>query len=61
VDSSYDLTTGSDAEFTHQVDHVMTSTPDLVQLVKATVTGRTMVNGYWDSDHAGLCSALRIR
>jgi endonuclease/exonuclease/phosphatase family metal-dependent hydrolase len=61
VESSYDLTTGSDAEFTHQVDHVMTSAPDLVQLVEAAVTGRTMVNGYWDSDHAGLFSALYLR
>jgi endonuclease/exonuclease/phosphatase family metal-dependent hydrolase len=61
VESSYDLTTGSDAELTHQVDHIMTSAPDLVRLVEAAVTGRTMVNGYWDSDHAGLYSALHIR
>ncbi|HEU4727562.1 MAG TPA: endonuclease/exonuclease/phosphatase family protein [Kofleriaceae bacterium] len=58
---SYDLTTGTDAEFDHQVDHIMTDAPDLVRLVESAVTGRTMANGYWDSDHAGLFSALRIR
>lgn len=59
--SSYDLTTGSVADFDHQVDHVMTDAPDLVTLVGSTVTGREQVNGYWDSDHAGVVSALRIR
>lgn len=58
---SYDLTTGTVDEFDHQVDHVMTDAPELVQLVESFVTGRTMVNGYWDSDHAGVVSALRIR
>ncbi len=61
IESSYDLTTGTAAEFDHQVDHIMTNAPDTVQLVSSAVTGRTMVNGYWDSDHAGLFSALRIR
>jgi endonuclease/exonuclease/phosphatase family metal-dependent hydrolase len=61
IESSYDLTTGTAAEFDHQVDHIMTNAPDTVQLVGSAVTGRTMVNGYWDSDHAGLFSALRIR
>lgn len=58
---SYDLTTGTDAEFDHQVDHIMTNAPDIVRLVDSAVTGRTMVNGYWDSDHAGVFSALHIR
>jgi len=58
---SYDLTTGTDAEFDHQVDHVMTDAPHTVRLVESAVTGRTMQNGYWDSDHAGVFSALRIR
>jgi endonuclease/exonuclease/phosphatase family metal-dependent hydrolase len=59
--SSYDLTTGTVEEFDHQVDHVMTNAPETVQLVESSVTGRTMQNGYWDSDHAGVFSALRIR
>ncbi len=58
---SYDLTTGTAAEFDHQVDHVLTDAPDAVRLVESSVTGRTMHNGYWDSDHAGVFSALRIR
>jgi endonuclease/exonuclease/phosphatase family metal-dependent hydrolase len=58
---SYDLTTGTDAEFDHQVDHVMTDAPGTVRLMDSSVTGRTMHNGYWDSDHAGVFSALRIR
>jgi endonuclease/exonuclease/phosphatase family metal-dependent hydrolase len=57
---SPDLTTGTAAEFDHQVDHVMTNTPS-VKLVGSAVTGRTMQNGYWDSDHAGVFSALRMR
>ena len=61
IESSYDLTTGTAAEFDHQVDHVMTNAPDSVDLVDAAVTGRTMQNGYWDSDHAGVFSALRMR
>jgi endonuclease/exonuclease/phosphatase family metal-dependent hydrolase len=58
---SWDLTTGTVSDFDHQVDHVMTNAPELVQLVDAGVTGRTMQSGWWDSDHAGVWSALRIR
>ena len=61
IDSSYDLRTGSAAEFNHKVDHVMTSDPKQVKLLASEVTGRKMQNGYWDSDHAGLFSTLDIR
>jgi endonuclease/exonuclease/phosphatase family metal-dependent hydrolase len=61
IESSFDLTTGTAAEFDHQVDHVMTNAPSIVRLVSSSVTGRTMVNGFWDSDHAGLVSELHIR
>ena len=57
---SYDLTTGTVAMFDHQVDHVMTNS-DAVRLVQSFVTGRSMVNDYWDSDHAGVFSRLRLR
>lgn len=60
IESSYDLTTGTAAEFDHQVDHVLTNAPDTVALVESFVTGRTMSNGYWDSDHAGIFSRLRV-
>lgn len=58
---SYDLTTGAVSEFDHQVDHVMTNADATVTLIESTVTGREMVNGFWDSDHAGVFSSLRIR
>jgi endonuclease/exonuclease/phosphatase family metal-dependent hydrolase len=61
IDSSYDLKTGTAAEFDHKVDHVMTNTPKKVKLVESKITGRKMQNGYWDSDHAGVFSALNIR
>jgi endonuclease/exonuclease/phosphatase family metal-dependent hydrolase len=60
INSSYDLTTGSAAEFDHKVDHVMTDTPKKVKLLESKITGRKMHNGYWDSDHAGVFSALNI-
>jgi endonuclease/exonuclease/phosphatase family metal-dependent hydrolase len=47
-------------DFDHKVDHVMTSSPKKVTLVKSTVTGRSPFQGYWDSDHAGLVSLLRL-
>jgi endonuclease/exonuclease/phosphatase family metal-dependent hydrolase len=52
---------GSLADFDHQVDHVMTNAPKRVKLVKSAVTGLNPVNGFWDSDHAGLFSRLKFR
>jgi hypothetical protein len=51
---------GSVADFDHQVDHVMTNDPSGITLQSSTVTGLLPVNGFWDSDHAGLFSALRF-
>jgi endonuclease/exonuclease/phosphatase family metal-dependent hydrolase len=51
---------GSVADFDHQVDHVMTNDPWDVRLENSEVTGLLPVNGFWDSDHAGLFSALRF-
>jgi endonuclease/exonuclease/phosphatase family metal-dependent hydrolase len=51
---------GSVADFNHQVDHVMTRDPKEIKLKSSAVTGRQPVNGFWDSDHAGLFSALRF-
>jgi endonuclease/exonuclease/phosphatase family metal-dependent hydrolase len=51
---------GSGSDFDHQVDHVMTRDPKDVKLKSSAVTGRQPVNGFWDSDHAGLFSALRF-
>jgi endonuclease/exonuclease/phosphatase family metal-dependent hydrolase len=52
---------GSEADFDHQVDHIMTRNPEEVLLRNSSVTGLQPVNGFWDSDHAGLFSALRFR
>jgi endonuclease/exonuclease/phosphatase family metal-dependent hydrolase len=48
------------ADFDHQVDHIMTRDPETVTLQSSTVTGLTPVNGFWNSDHAGVFSALRF-
>lgn len=60
IDSSYDLKTGSAAEFDHKVDHIMTDAPKRVKLLDSKVTGRQKQHGYWDSDHAGLFSTLDL-
>jgi endonuclease/exonuclease/phosphatase family metal-dependent hydrolase len=52
---------GSVADFNHQVDHVMTNDPAGIALERSEVTGLLPVNGFWDSDHAGLFSALRFQ
>jgi endonuclease/exonuclease/phosphatase family metal-dependent hydrolase len=51
---------GNVADFDHQVDHVMTNDPEDVQLLGSAVTGLDPVNGFWDSDHAGLFSSLEV-
>lgn len=51
---------GSVSDFDHQVDHVMTNDPGIT-LERSEVTGLLPVNGFWDSDHAGLFSALRFQ
>jgi endonuclease/exonuclease/phosphatase family metal-dependent hydrolase len=50
---------GSVTDFDHQVDHVLTDDPD-VTLLRSAVTGLQPVNGYWDSDHAGVFSVLQV-
>jgi endonuclease/exonuclease/phosphatase family metal-dependent hydrolase len=52
---------GSEADFDHQVDHIMTRDPADVTLVSSAVSGIQPVNGFWNSDHAGLFSALRFK
>ena len=51
---------GSEADFDHQVDHIMTRDPEEITLEDSAVSGIQPVNGYWNSDHAGLFSALRF-
>jgi endonuclease/exonuclease/phosphatase family metal-dependent hydrolase len=51
---------GSEADFDHQVDHILTRDPEQVTLVDSEVSGIQPVNGFWNSDHAGVFSALRF-
>jgi endonuclease/exonuclease/phosphatase family metal-dependent hydrolase len=51
---------GKRSDFDHKVDHVMTSSPKKVKLLSSTITGLTPVNGFWDSDHAGVLSVLKV-
>ncbi len=52
---------GSVLDFDHKVDHVMTDDGKHIRLVRSTVTGRQPVNGFWDSDHAGIASVLSFK
>ena len=49
---------GSVADFDHQVDHVMTDDPEGIGLAYSRVSGLEPVNGFWNSDHAGITSGL---
>ncbi len=51
---------GSEADFDHQVDHIMTRDPEVVTLKDSEISGIQPVNGFWNSDHAGVFSALRF-
>ncbi len=53
---------GPASAFDHQVDHVMTNQPKKkVKLASSSITGLTPVNGFFDSDHAGVFSKLKLR
>ncbi len=47
--------------FDHQVDHVMTNMGKKVKLLSSRATGTSPVNGLYDSDHAGVFSALKLK
>lgn len=51
---------GSEADFDHQVDHILTRDPEAITLQDSEVSGIQPVNGFWNSDHAGVFSALRF-
>lgn len=51
---------GSEADFDHQVDHILTRDPEAITLQDSAVSGIQPVNGFWNSDHAGVFSALRF-
>lgn len=55
------LNSGSTKDFNHRVDHIMTSAPKKVTLVNSSLTGTKTFQGFWDSDHQGLVSTLKLR
>ena len=55
------LTSSPPSEFDHQVDHVVTNMGKKAKLVNSSVTGLAPVNGFYDSDHAGVFSNLKLK
>jgi endonuclease/exonuclease/phosphatase family metal-dependent hydrolase len=51
---------GSPSDFDHHIDHVLTDSPTRVRMLNSSVSGLAPVNGFWNSDHAGVYSLLRI-
>jgi endonuclease/exonuclease/phosphatase family metal-dependent hydrolase len=51
---------GSPSDFDHHIDHILTDSPARVKKLNSSVSGLAPVNGYWNSDHAGVYSLLRI-
>lgn len=52
---------GGPEDFDHHIDHILTRNMDRVRLLNSSVSGLAPVNGFWNSDHAGVYSKLRIR
>jgi len=55
------LTSSPPSEFDHQVDHIVTNMGKKAKLVNSSVTGLAQVNGFYDSDHAGVFSTLKLK
>ena len=51
---------GSPEDFVKHIDHILTDSPTRVKRLNSSVSGLSPVNGYWNSDHAGVYSLLRI-
>jgi endonuclease/exonuclease/phosphatase family metal-dependent hydrolase len=51
---------GQRSDFDHHIDHILTDTPRKVRRIASSVSGLAPVNGFWNSDHAGVFSRLRI-
>jgi len=51
---------GSRKDFDHHIDHILTRKKDKVKKLSSQVTGLKPERGFWNSDHAGVFSKLRI-
>ena len=52
---------GSPSDFDHHIDHILARQQDKVELLNSSVSGLSPVNGFWNSDHAGVYSKLRLK
>lgn len=53
---------GSRSDFDTHIDHILTDQPARkVKMIGSAVTGLSPENGYWNSDHAGVFSKLRMQ
>jgi endonuclease/exonuclease/phosphatase family metal-dependent hydrolase len=48
------------SDFDHHIDHIMTDAPTRVKKLNSSISGLAPVNGFWNSDHAGVYSLLRV-
>ena len=51
---------GNSSDFEKHIDHILTDRPNKVKRLNSSVTGLAPVNGFWNSDHAGVYSLLRV-
>jgi hypothetical protein len=51
---------GGRADFDHHIDHILTDRPGKVRMLNSSVTGLAPQNGFWNSDHAGVFSRVRV-
>ena len=52
---------GSRDDFVKHIDHILTRQADPVRMLDSSVTGLRPQNGFWNSDHAGVFSRLKIQ
>jgi phosphoenolpyruvate-protein kinase (PTS system EI component) len=52
---------GNRSDFDHHIDHVLTDSPNRVKKLKSSVSGLAPVNGFWNSDHAGVYSLVKVK
>lgn len=53
---------GARSDFDHHIDHILTDQPaKKVKMIGSAVTGLAPENGYWNSDHAGVFSKLKMQ
>lgn len=52
---------GDRSDFDHHIDHILTDSPAKVKMLNSSVSGLEPANGYWNSDHAGVYSKVKVK